>query len=238
MQLIICHFIIFVAEMVIDDIYRKYLGSAGISTDSRQVKKGSIFFALKGERFNGNAYAAGALEKGAIMAVIDEPQYKIGEKCILVDDAMKTLQELAQHHRRQLKIPIIGLTGTNGKTTTKELIARVLEKKYRTLATQGNLNNHIGVPITLLGISADTEIAVIEMGANHIGEIDQLCSIARPDYGLITNIGKAHLEGFGSYEGVIRAKTELYGFLGRSGGIAVVNRDDNLLMDLSESLKR
>ena len=222
----------------IEEIYGHYLASSGITTDSRDVNIGSLFFALKGDHFDGNAYAAKALEKGASFAVIDDPKYLSGDKYILVEDVLSTLQDLARHHRQQLSIPVIGLTGSNGKTTTKELIARILAKKYQTLATSGNLNNHIGVPLTILEIHKDAEIAVIEMGANHIGEIARLCSIANPGYGLITNIGKAHLEGFGSYEGVIRAKTELFEFLERTGGTAIVNYNDELLMSLSKHLKR
>lgn len=222
----------------ISKLYRHFLQSSGVSTDSRHIKKGSIFFALKGENFDGNKYAAEALHKGASLAVIDERDYLKGEAYLLVDDTLKTLQALAVYHRGMLDIPIIGLTGTNGKTTTKELIREVLSRKYKTHATGGNLNNHIGVPLSVLGIEKDTEIAVIEMGANHRGEIAALCSIAQPTHGLITNIGKAHLEGFGSYEGVIRAKTELYTFLHRSAGMAFVHHDDPLLTELSSQLSR
>lgn len=224
--------------MGIEDIYRYYVSSTGVSTDSRRVKHGSMFFALRGEKFNGNIFAASALSQGASVAVIDDPDHEKGDKTILVRDVLTTLQELARHHKAKLQIPLIGLTGTNGKTTTKELISGVLSKKFRTHATGGNLNNHIGVPLTILGITAETEMAVIEMGASHSGEIATLCNIARPDYGVITNIGKAHLEGFGSFEGVIRAKTELYDYLEQTNGIAVVNYDDNLLMKLSGRLQR
>ena len=222
----------------ISELYSKYLASSGVTTDSRHIKEGSIFFALKGENFDGNQYAAEALKKGAILAVVDDHAYVIGEGYLEVDNALTTLQDLAVYHRGKLDIPIIGLTGTNGKTTTKELIREVLSRKYKVHATPGNLNNHIGVPLSILGIVKDTEMAVIEMGANHMGEIAALCSIARPSHGLITNIGKAHLEGFGSYEGVIKAKTELYRFLHETGGKAFVHYDDPLLMELSAELSR
>lgn len=184
-----------------------------ITTDSRDCPEGSIFFALKGESFDGNAYAASALEKGCAYAVVDEAQYATDDRFVLVDDVLTSLQQLANEHRRALGTRIIGVTGTNGKTTTKELIATVLAKKYRVLYTQGNFNNHIGVPKTLLRLTKDDEIAVVEMGANHPGEIKTLVNIVEPDYGIITNVGKAHLQGFGSFEGVIRTKGELYDFL-------------------------
>lgn len=222
----------------IEEIYQIYLEATGISTDTRQLKAGNVFFALKGVNFNGNEYAEEALKRGAAYVIVDEKAYAHDAKSILVDDSLGTLQELARLHRSKLNIPVIGLTGTNGKTTTKELIDRVLSKKYRTHSTVGNLNNHIGVPLTLLDINEDAEIAVIEMGANHIGEIAMLCEIARPGYGLITNIGKAHLEGFGGYEGVIKAKTELYTHIDKSEGSILVNHDDELLMRLSKRLRR
>lgn len=184
-----------------------------ITTDSRDCPQGSIFFALKGESFNGNAYAAAALEKGCAYAVVDEEQYATDERCILVPDVLKALQQLANEHRRALGTPVIGVTGTNGKTTTKELIAAVLSEKYNVLYTKGNFNNHIGVPKTLLTLCPEHEIAVIEMGANHPGEIKTLVDIVEPDCGIITNVGRAHLEGFGSFEGVIKTKGELYDFL-------------------------
>jgi len=184
-----------------------------ITTDSRDCPAGSIFFALKGESFNGNQYAAAALEKGCAYAVIDEAQYAEDDRYIVVDDVLTTLQQLANEHRRALGTPIIGITGTNGKTTTKELIATVLSQKYNVLYTQGNFNNHIGVPKTLLRLTPEHDIAVIEMGANHPGEIKTLVNIVEPNYGIITNVGKAHIEGFGSFEGVIRTKGELYDFL-------------------------
>lgn len=209
-----------------------------ISTDSRIAQAGSLFFALKGGNFNGNAYCQQALSQGAAYAVIDEPEYHTGERTLLVDNVLNALQQLASDYRKQLKIPIIGITGTNGKTTTKELIATALSARFNTHATTGNLNNHIGVPITLLTIKPDTEIAVVEMGANHIGEIEALCNIARPTHGIITNIGKAHLEGFGSAEGVIRAKNELYEHLRKFGGNVFVNADNPLLRSLSEGMDR
>ena len=224
--------------MPIEEIYKHYKKSAGVITDSRNITKDCIFFALRGDNFNGNAFAAGALEAGAAYAVIDDSNYFTGDRCILVEDSLTTLQALARFHRKQLKIPFIGLTGTNGKTTTKELIHRVLSQKYKVAATSGNLNNHIGVPLTVLSIQDDAEIAVIEMGANHEEEIALLCEIADPEYGLITNIGKAHLEGFGGFEGVVRAKTELYTYLQIVSGTAIVNMDDELLMGLSEKLRR
>jgi UDP-N-acetylmuramoyl-tripeptide--D-alanyl-D-alanine ligase len=220
----------------IEYLYQIFLRSTGVSTDSRNIKKGNIFFALKGENFNGNKYAAKALEKGAALAVIEEEEFD-GENTFLVDDVLFCLQALARHHRTQFEIPVIALTGTNGKTTTKELIREVLARKYHTLATTGNLNNHIGVPLTLLGLVSETEIGVIEMGANHRGEIAQLCDIAQPTHGMITNIGKAHLEGFGGYEGVMAAKSEIFTYLKETGGLAFVNKDDEVLMGLSDGMK-
>jgi len=213
------------------NIFRKH---HWLCTDSRKVLPGSIFFALKGENFNGNMFAAGALETGASYAVIDEEQYYSGERTLLVNDVLSALQDLASLYRAELKIPIIGITGTNGKTTTKELIATALAARFNTIATPGNLNNHIGVPLTLLSIRPETEIAVVEMGANHVGEIAALCKIARPTHGLITNIGKAHLEGFGGFEGVKRAKKELYDYLNDMGGRVFVNSSNEMLMGFSE----
>ena len=202
-------------KMEISELYEIFKKHPEITTDSRNCPEGSIFFALKGESFNGNAFARSALEKGCAYAVIDEKEYLCGDsgRMILTDDCLETLQQLAAHHRRVLGTKIIGVTGTNGKTTTKELIATVLAKKYNVLYTQGNFNNHIGVPKTLLRLTKDTEIAVVEMGANHPGEIKKLTSIAAPDYGIITNVGMAHLEGFGSFEGVVHTKGELYDYL-------------------------
>lgn len=210
-------------------------GDPGIATDSRSVKTGDVFFALKGDNFNGNAFASGALENGARLAVIDDPVYS-GSGTILVGDVLLAMQELAAIHRRELGIPVIAITGTNGKTTTKELTALVLSQKYKVHSTKGNLNNHIGVPLTILSAGRDTELLLVEMGANHIGEIDALCRIADPDYGIITNIGKAHLEGFGSYEGVIKAKSELYSFLDKKGAAIIYNDNNSLLSELAASL--
>ncbi len=212
-------------------IYPLFLEHPCISTDSRQAQQGSLFFALKGGNFNGNAFASTALEKGAAFAVVDEAEYASDPRCILTGDVLQTLQALAHHHRNQFDIPVIAITGTNGKTTTKELAHAVLSEKYNTLATQGNLNNHIGVPLTLLKMTRDTEIVLVEMGANHPGEIDFLCRIARPGFGLITNIGKAHLEGFGGFEGVICTKTELYRFIRGNGGTIFLNNQDELLQE-------
>ena len=199
--------------MSISSLYDIFLKHPVITTDSRDCPADSIFFALKGETFDGNAYALKALELGCVYAVVDEAEYATDSRCILVDDVLTTLQLLANYHRKALGTPIIGVTGTNGKTTTKELIAAVLSEKYNVLFTQGNFNNHIGVPKTLLRLTKEHEIAVVEMGANHPGEIKTLVDIVEPDFGIITNVGKAHLEGFGSFEGVIRTKGELYDFL-------------------------
>lgn len=221
----------------VEQLYEVYLSSNGVETDTRKPLNGKIFFALKGENFNGNVYASAALKKGAKCAVIDDPNYVI-ENTFLVEDVLKTMQALGLHHRRTLGIPIIAITGSNGKTTTKELMHRVLSKKYKTTATRGNLNNHIGVPLTLLAIPKGTEYGIIEMGANHIGEIQSYCEYTEPNYGLITNIGKAHLEGFGSIDGVIQGKGELYDFLRESGGEVFVNSESTVLMNMSESIKR
>ena len=220
----------------INELYPVFLEHPFVSTDSRQVKPGSLFFALRGDSFNGNEFAGMALKSGAAYAIVDEPGFVLNKSCILVDDVLSTLQALSRHHRMQFNIPLIAITGTNGKTTTKELIYRVLSEKYNTLATPGNLNNHIGVPLTLLNLSWDTEIASIEMGANHSGEINFLCNIAQPGFGTITNIGKAHLEGFGSYEGVIRAKTELYRFIEKKGGTIFINNEDETLLSYAAGL--
>lgn len=197
-----------------------------VTTDSRNCPEGSMFIALKGETFNGNAFAAQALKQGCRYAVIDESEYA-GEGTILVDNCLQALQQLANYHRRQLKTPVIGITGTNGKTTTKELISTVLSRKFNTLYTEGNFNNHIGVPLTLLRLTKEHEMAVVEMGANHPGEIKTLVHIAEPDYGIITNVGKAHLQGFGSFEGVIRTKGELYDFLRAKGGATIFIQNEN-----------
>ncbi|HTB31457.1 MAG TPA: UDP-N-acetylmuramoyl-tripeptide--D-alanyl-D-alanine ligase [Bacteroidia bacterium] len=219
----------------VEELYEIFQQHPVVSTDTRNIPVGSLFFALKGANFNANEFAAEAINKGCAFAIIDDEKY-YSDKCILVPDVLKALQNLANYHRRQFTIPIIGITGTNGKTTTKELTAAVLSKKYNTLFTQGNLNNHIGVPLTLLKLTKEHEMAVIEMGASHVGEIDMLSRIAEPDYGIITNIGKAHLEGFGGYEGVIKAKSELYKFIKEKNGELFVNADDELLMKLSEGI--
>ena len=213
-----------------DQIYDLFKSSVGVNTDSRNIKKNEIFFALKGDNFDGNKYAVEALEKGVLCAVIDDPAFKT-DKTILVDDTFLELQALALRHRKVLNIPILGITGTNGKTTTKELIALVLSKKKKVHFTKGNQNNHIGVPLTILSAPANTEMLIIEMGANHIGEIKSLCNIVRPDYGIITNIGTAHIEGFGSFEGVLRAKTELYEYLQKTNGTAIYNDSNPLLTE-------
>lgn len=221
-----------------DKIKELFLRSTGITTDSRSVKAGNLFFALRGEQFDGNFFAAQALASGALAAVVDNPDVAMGESFILVDNTLKALQDLARWYRRQLPCPVIGITGSNGKTTTKELIAAILSSQFSTEFTHGNLNNHIGVPLTLLRIPRSAEMAVVEMGANHPGEINFLSHIAEPTHGIITNIGKAHLEGFGDFEGVVRTKTELYRFLRETSGIAFVNGSDTLLMQHSEGINR
>ena len=221
------------------DLYALFQQHLIVTTDSRDVPEGSMFFALKGETFDGNAYAKAALEQGAAYAIIDEKEYaeEGNERLILVEDVLVALQQLAKYHRVHLGTPIIGITGTNGKTTTKELIATVLKKKYNVLYTQGNFNNHIGVPKTLLQLRKEHDIAVIEMGANHPGEIKTLVEIVLPDFGIITNVGKAHLLGFGSFEGVIRTKGELYDFLREIQGTAFINNDNPHLAGISKNLK-
>ena len=214
-------------------IYQHYLTHRIICTDTRNIIPGCLFFALKGDNFDANTFAEKALEQGAAFAIIDNPDYVSGNAYILVPDVLQTLQELAKHHRSQLKIPVIGLTGSNGKTTTKELINAVLAEKYRAFATKGNLNNHIGVPLSVLAIQDDTEIAVIEMGANHQKEIEFLCTIAQPTHGLITNIGLAHLDGFGGFEGVKKGKAELFSFLKQTNGTAFINRDSPYIIEMS-----
>jgi UDP-N-acetylmuramoyl-tripeptide--D-alanyl-D-alanine ligase len=212
--------------MTLEQLHALFLEHPHISTDTRKIAENSIFFALKGDNFNGNAFATEALDKGAAYAVIDEPEFHVDERTILVDHVLETLQQLATYHRKHCKAKVISLTGSNGKTTTKELIYAVISKKYRTIATQGNLNNHIGVPLTLLSIQEDTEMAIVEMGANHQGEIAMLSNIAQPDFGYITNFGKAHLEGFGGVEGVIKGKSELYQFLMANNRYIFMNADD------------
>lgn len=223
--------------MNITEIHALFLESIGVCTDTRQLKKGHLYIALKGDNFNGNAFAKAALEQGASAALIDEERY-LTDGCILVDNGLQSLQALAKYHRSYLDIPIIGLTGSNGKTTTKELIHAVLSEKYNTTATIGNLNNHIGVPLTLLSMTPDTDIGIVEMGANHQGEIAALCEIAQPNFGYITNFGKAHLEGFGGEEGVIKGKSELYTYLKKSKGLAIVNVEDPIQLRLTENLRR
>ncbi|OSY88133.1 UDP-N-acetylmuramoyl-tripeptide--D-alanyl-D-alanine ligase [Tenacibaculum holothuriorum] len=220
--------------MKIEELYSLYTQNYLVDTDTRNIRKNTIFFALKGGNFNGNKFAEEALEKGALYAVVDEEEFSNNEHIILVDDVLVTLQKLANYHRKELKKPIIALTGSNGKTTTKELINSVLSQKFNTLATKGNLNNHIGVPITLLSMKPEHEIGIIEMGANHHKEIAFLCSITEPDYGYITNFGKAHLEGFGSVEGVIEAKSEMYHFLLKNQRKIFVNQSDKIQVEKTE----
>jgi UDP-N-acetylmuramoyl-tripeptide--D-alanyl-D-alanine ligase len=216
-----------------DTLLNLFLENPIVSTDTRKIQPKSLFFALKGANFNGNTFAQEALEKGALYAIIDEPEYKISEKCLLVEDVLKTLQALARKYRDTFQIPFIAIGGSNGKTTTKELTHKVLSQKYKTFATQGNLNNHIGVPLTLLSIPKDTEMAVIELGANHIGETADLCEIANPNYGVITNIGLDHLEGFGSLEGVAQANSELYYYLLKNNGKIFLNTNEEHLVRMA-----
>jgi len=221
--------------MDISYLYTKFLNcKQNITTDTRKITKDCIYFALKGERFNGNDFAEQAIKEGASFAVVNDTSLSKNDNYIVVEDVLTTLQQLANHHRKQLTIPVIGITGSNGKTTTKELIHAVLSAKYNTQYTQGNLNNHIGVPLTLLTITSQHEMAVIEMGANHQLEIDMLCRIAEPDFGIITNIGKAHLEGFGGIEGVKKGKSELYKYLLEKNGTIFLHGDDEVLVDLAK----
>ncbi len=216
-------------------LYQKYLNCGqNISTDTRKIAPNSIFFALKGENFNGNTFAFQALEAGAAFCVIDDPQFAIDDRCIVVENVLEALQKLANHHRRQFKVPVIAITGSNGKTTTKELINRVLSCRYKVACTQGNLNNHIGVPLTILSAPLDTEIFVIEMGANHQGEIRELCQIAEPTHGYITSIGKAHLEGFGGIEGVKKGKSELFEYIANNDGTAFLNVNEPIIEELAQ----
>ncbi|MDO5509665.1 MAG: UDP-N-acetylmuramoyl-tripeptide--D-alanyl-D-alanine ligase [Weeksellaceae bacterium] len=209
----------------LEAIYKVFQQSTGVSTDSRKVKEGEMFFALSGPNFNGNTFAKSAVEQGALTAVIDDSQYSDVDY-LLVENVLHTLQKLAKYHRQKMGIPIIALTGSNGKTTTKELMAAVLGKKFKVQFTQGNLNNHIGVPLTLLSIDTSHEIAIVEMGANHLNEIADLCEIAQPDIGYITNFGSAHLEGFGSKENIVSAKSELYRYLRNHDGSVLLNKSD------------
>lgn len=222
--------------MTIEELYKVYLQYPSVQTDTRKLKADDLFFALKGPSFNGNAFAAKAIEAGAAYAVIDEESYGIEGKTILVEDVLSALQQLARHHREQFRIPFLAITGSNGKTTTKELVHAVLSTKYKTYTTEGNLNNHIGVPLTLLKLRQDAEMAVIEMGANHLREIASYCEIARPSHGLITNCGKAHLEGFGGVEGVRKGKGELFDFLREHGGTAFIMKDYDYLDTMSRGI--
>ena len=223
--------------MKIEDIYQLYSKHYLVDTDTRNIRKDTFFFALKGDNFNGNKFAEEALKQGALYAIIDEKEYQTQPNIILVEDVLKTLQQLANYHRNVLNIPIIGLTGSNGKTTTKELINAVLSTKYKTTATKGNLNNHIGVPLTLLSMNLKTEIGIVEMGANHKKEIEFLCTLCEPNFGYITNFGKAHLEGFGGIEGVIEGKSELYTYLENTDKIAFINTEDNIQLEKSKNIK-
>ncbi|MBA6156312.1 UDP-N-acetylmuramoyl-tripeptide--D-alanyl-D-alanine ligase [Tenacibaculum sp. S7007] len=222
--------------MRIEDLYKLYIQHGLVDTDTRKIRNNSIFFALKGENFNGNKFAEQALNNGANYVLIDEEEYKSSDRFILVDNVLETLQKLANHHRNQLNIPIIALTGSNGKTTTKELINVVLSSKYKTTATLGNLNNHIGVPLTVLSMTSETEVGIVEMGANHHKEIAFLSEIVNPDFGYITNFGSAHLEGFGSLKGVIKAKSELYDFIKKNKKKVFVNPDDQTQVDKTKKM--
>lgn len=224
--------------MSIEELYEIFLKYPKISTDSRLIEKDCLFFALKGENFNGNKFAAEALKKGAAYSIIDEQFYQYDERCILFDNVLAALQQLSRYHRELSGIPVLAITGTNGKTTTKELVASVLLKKSNVAYTKGNLNNQIGVPVTLLSMDSSTEFGIIEMGANHPGEIEQLCEIALPDYGLITNVGYAHLEGFGSFEGVKKTKAELYRFLEKKGGSIFINSSNPDLVEMAGEVSK
>jgi UDP-N-acetylmuramoyl-tripeptide--D-alanyl-D-alanine ligase len=223
--------------MLPEELYELYKKNPSVQTDTRKLKQGDIFFALKGDHFNGNAFAKQAIESGAAYAVIDEKEFEIKDKTILVDNVLTTLQQLAKHHRQQFNIPVLAITGSNGKTTTKELIHAVLSSTFKTYTTEGNLNNHIGIPLTILKIKEDAQMAVIEMGANHPGEIASYCTYALPNFGLITNCGKAHLEGFGSEEGVRKAKGELYDHLRSTNeGLAFVMWNYDYLQQMSKGI--
>jgi UDP-N-acetylmuramoyl-tripeptide--D-alanyl-D-alanine ligase len=220
-----------------EEIYQLFKKNPVISTDTRKIEENCIFFALKGDNFDGNKFAGNALEKGAGFAIIDEKEYLVSEKTILVENVLQTLKDLANLHRKKLGIPILAITGSNGKTTTKELTSAVLSQKYKVSFTEGNLNNHIGVPLTLLKMNQETQFGIVEMGANHPGEIADLCIIAEPDFGIITNIGKAHLEGFGSFEGVIKTKSELYHYIKSKEGIVFYNHDNPILSELTSNIR-
>ena len=218
----------------LSQLHQLFLESTGICTDTRKLKKGNLYLALKGDNFNGNNFAAKALELGADYSIVDEQPEEQNDHIIKVEDGLDTLQKLAAYHRKYLNLPILSITGSNGKTTTKELIREVLSKKYKTVSTKGNLNNHIGVPLTLLSMNKETEFGIVEMGANHQGEIASLCKITQPDYGYITNFGKAHLEGFGGVEGVIKGKSELYNYLIKNNKTIFINYDDEIQVEKSE----
>ena len=223
----------------INELYKLFIScDQKITTDTRKIEKGSIFFALKGDNFDANTFAVSAIEQGCLYAVVDQPNFANGTSILLVEDVLDTLQNLAKMHRSHLKIPVIGITGSNGKTTNKELIHAVLSKKFNTYATKGNLNNHIGVPLTVLKIHKEHEIAIVEMGANHQGEIAMLSDICDPDFGLITNIGKAHLEGFGGEEGIKIGKSELYKYIEKKNGKIFINGNDPVLIELSRSIDK
>lgn len=224
--------------MTISELYELFIHHPKVTTDSRNCPRGSIFFALKGEKFDGNQYAEKALATGCSYAVIDNPDYVTGERTILVNNVLTSLQQLATRHRKMLGIPVIGITGTNGKTTTKELLAAILSTKYNLLYTEGNLNNHIGVPLTLLRLNHDHEMAVIEMGASHPGDIKELVEIAQPNYGIITNVGRAHLEGFGSFEGVIKTKGELYDYMRRTKGKIFIKKENSYLQAIAKGIEQ
>lgn len=215
-----------------EELYKIFLLHPVVCTDTRSLTTGCLFFALKGENFNGNKFAGTAIEQGAAFSIVDQKDFKLNDHCLLVDDVLQSLQQLATYHRKQLNIPVIAITGSNGKTTTKELTAAVLSQKYKTLFTKGNLNNHIGVPVTLLSLTKEHELAVVEMGANHQKEIESLCKIAQPDYGMITNIGKAHLDGFGGFDGVKKGKGELYQNIKSTDGLIFLNGDNSTLKEL------
>lgn len=215
--------------MNVEELHKIFLRTSDITTDSRDVKPDSVFFALRGDNFNGNKYAKQALDEGCPYAVIDDINFKLDDRYIVVDNVLNTLQELARYHRKQFNIPILAITGSNGKTTTKELVSAILGRKYNVVYTKGNFNNHIGVPLTLLRLNVKTEIGIVEMGANHPGEISDLCQLAEPSHGIITNIGHAHIEGFGSFENVIKAKSELYNWLRKNNGIIFQNSEDEIL---------
>jgi UDP-N-acetylmuramoyl-tripeptide--D-alanyl-D-alanine ligase len=223
--------------MDIPTLYERFLECGQVSTDTRKILPGSIFFALKGDRFNANEFAESALQKGASYAVIDDPRYVSNDRFILVESVLESLQAIARYHRNRLQIPVIGLTGSNGKTTSKELVNAVLSKKYKTYSTKGNLNNHIGVPLTLLSIDSSVEMAVVEMGANHLGEIAFLCSLANPTHGFITNIGKAHVGTFGGFDNIIRAKSELYQHLLQHDGVVIINSQNRILANMAKRFK-